>query len=64
MSMLIQMKIPMSMKKNKCPGQEVMQKQASFPGVGTHSVLPGEDAQPTQEAKQGEWRGAGSGRGR
>ena len=26
-------------------------------------MVRGEDVQPTQEAKQGEWRGAGSGRG-
>ena len=53
----VDVKIPMSMKRKKLPGQEVMHKHASFPGVGTHCGA-GKDAQPTQEAKQGEWRGA------
>ena len=44
--MLIQMKIQMSMKSNKVPGQEVMQKHASFPGVSTHSVLLGRMRSP------------------
>ena len=44
--MLIQMKIPMSMGRNKLPGQEVMQKHASFPGVGTHSVVRGRTRSP------------------
>ena len=53
----VDVKIPMSMKRNKLPGQGVMQKHASFPGVGTQCGAE-KDAQPTQEAKQGEWRGA------
>ena len=46
--MLIHIKIPMSMKRNELPGQEVMQKHASFPGVGTHSVV-GKYAQPNRK---------------
>ena len=53
--MLIQIKIPMSMKRNKLPEQEVMQKHASFPGVSTHSLLREGRAAHT-EAKQGEER--------
>ena len=44
--MLIQIKIPMSMKSNKLPGQGVMQNHASFPGVGTHSVVRGRTRSP------------------
>ena len=44
--MLIQIKIPMSMKINELPGQEVMQKHASSPGVGTHSVVRGRARSP------------------
>ena len=46
MSMLIQMKIPMSMKRNKLPGQEVMHKSASFPGGGSSSVVRGRTRSP------------------
>ena len=46
MPMLIQMNIPMSMKRHKLPGQEVMQKHASFPAVGTHSVVRGRTRSP------------------
>ena len=44
--MLILIKIQMSMKRNKLPGQELMQKRASFPGVGTHSVVRGRTRSP------------------
>ena len=44
--MLIQTKIHLSMKSNKLPGQEVMQKHASFPGVSTHSLLRGRTRSP------------------
>ena len=47
--MLIQIKIPMSMKRNKLPGQEVMQKHTSFPGVGTHSVVRGRTRSPHRQ---------------
>ena len=44
--MLIQIKIPMSMKRNMLPGQEVMQKHASSSGIGTHSVVRGRTRSP------------------
>ena len=57
--MLIQIKIPISMKRNKLPGQEVMQKHASFPGVGTHSLLRGRARSPHRKQNR-ERRGAHS----
>ena len=44
--MFIQINIPMSMKRNKLPGQEVMQKHASFPGIDAHSVVRGRTCSP------------------
>ena len=35
--------------RNKLPGQEVMQKHASFPGVGTHSVVRGRTPSPHRQ---------------
>ena len=57
--MLIQIRIPMSMKRNKLPEKEVMQKHASFPGVSTHSVLLGRTRSPHWKQNR-ERRGAHS----
>ena len=45
--MLIQINIPI--KRIKLSGQEVMQKHASFPGVGTHSVVRGRTRSPHRQ---------------
>ena len=58
--MLIQIKIPISMKRNKLPGQDVMQKHASFPGVGTYSVVRGMKRSPHRKQNRESGEGAHS----
>ena len=58
MSLSILMKIPMSKTSNKMRGQKEMQKHRSWYPFCV--AVKDKGAQPTQEANQGEWRGAHS----